>query len=149
KGGGDAFGIDLRRRSVPHHGYTAGEGGAVKFEAVSGAVTCRLLGVDAAAQDLVALVHGDVDLGGVSVRSVAVDREPAGWIEEEGVIVLDGSELDAVDGGIFLAGQATVVEEGHGDGLALFERLVEIQVDRKILLRARSGDLAILLIEDL
>ena len=60
---------------------------------------------------------------------------------------MDGGELDAVDGRILLPGELAVVIEGHGDGLAFGQRLLESQAHGEILLIARGLDLFALVID--
>ena len=54
---------------------------------------------------------------------------------------MDGGELDAKNGRIFVAGEAAVVVERERDGLARGERLLEAQPQGGILLVAGSGNL--------
>ena len=72
----------------------------------------------AAGEDAHALRHADVHLGGEAVGEVAGGGKPARGIEQVGDGLLDGGELDAFDGAVFIAGDGAVVDEGPVDGLA-------------------------------
>ena len=113
----------------------------VELEVVNHLVAGRLRGFDPRRQHLIPGRHGDVHLGGKAVRGVSADGKPARRIHQEGVFIVDGRELDAVDRRIFVPGEMAVVTEGDGDGLALGQRLVEAEPHAEILLRSRRRDL--------
>ena len=80
-----------------------------------------------------------MQFGRVTVHRVFVDREPAGRIHQERMILLNGSELDAVNGRLFLACEFAFVRERRLRRLAFCKRFREIERDREILLRTRCG----------
>ncbi len=59
-----------------------------------------------------------MDFGGEAVGHVAGGGEPARGIEQIGDGLLDGGELEAFDGAVFIAGDGAVVVEGPVVGLA-------------------------------
>ncbi len=103
----------------------AGKAGLIplEIELVAGLAAGERDGVGgallAAGEDLHALGNTDVDLGGEAVGQVAGHGEPAGGIEEVGDGLLNGSELEAFDGAVFLACDDAVVLEGPVLGLSL------------------------------
>ena len=61
------------------------------------------------------------NLGGEAVGHEAGHGKPAGRIEQVADGLLDGGELEAFDGAVFVAGDDAVVDEGPVDGLAVDE----------------------------
>jgi hypothetical protein len=78
----------------------------LEMKAVDHLVAGRLVRVEAAAQHLVSGGNGDVQVRREAVGSVTADGKPARGIQQEGVIGVNGGELDAVDRGVFAAAQA-------------------------------------------
>ena len=117
------------------------------MKAVDHLVAGRLVGVDAAAQHLVPGGDGDVQVRRKAVGSVAADGEPARGIQEESVVGVNGGELDAVNGGIFSAAQATFVGKLQRGRLALWQRLIEAESHGEVLGVARVVDLGALAID--
>src|ERR1019366_2064732 len=105
---GDALGGYLGS-GIAHHRDAAGKGRVIEMKAVDHLVTSSSVRVDAAAQDLVSGGNRDVQVRREAVGSVTADGEPARGIQQEGVVGVYGGELDAVDGGVFAAAQASFV----------------------------------------
>ena len=102
----------------------AGEAGLVpvEVELVAGLAAGEGDGVGralrAAGKDAHALRHLDVDLRGEAIGHVAGGGEPARGIEQVGDGLLDGGQLEAFDGAVFVAGDDALVVEGPVDGLS-------------------------------
>ena len=129
---GDAFGGDFSGGILDHRD-AARKRGLGEAEAVDHLVTRGLMRIDAAAQHLVSVGNGDVHVRREAVGGVTADGEPARGIQQEGVIGMDGGELDAVDRRIFRAAEAPFIDE-LGDGrLAFRQRRIERQLFGEVL----------------
>ena len=75
----------------------------------------------AAGEDAHPLRDADMDFGGEAVGHEAGGGKPAGGVEQVADGFLDGGELEAFDGAVFVAGDGAVVDEGPVGGLAVDE----------------------------
>ena len=105
-----------------------------------------LVGVQSAAEDGIAHGHRHLHIGAEAVGGIAAHGEPAGRIQQERKIRVDGGELDAVDRRILLAVERAVVSETHGGEFALDQRLIELHPDGEILLVAGGLQLLALVV---
>ncbi len=67
----------------------------VELERVERSVGGRLCRFDTAADDAITGGHANPHIGGEGIGRVACHREPAGGVQQEGVVTLDRGELDA------------------------------------------------------
>ena len=72
----------------------------------------------AAGNDAHTLRDADVHLGGEAIGHKAGGWEPASGVKEITDGLLNGGQLEALDGSVFIAGDGAVVDEGPAAGLA-------------------------------